>query len=200
MPKSLARSLLVVGLLALVGGCDAAYIAPYGTHFTSESSTALVIVGTQLIGSRITNAFGSEIYPPVTLKWSGTAADSGKPVKFYSMPATVDATVEERRQVNYTVYEVTPGRYMLADIVALNRITHMNDPAHVAGFDAPAGQITYIGTYTINAQSFPASVERFTRNDAAAVGALKPYYVLKGEPHYGGLIKIPNSVSVLRRQ
>jgi hypothetical protein len=187
--------LAVIALAACVGGSR--HQATPQTSFDTQSTDGLVVVGMKGTGPRITNTIGLEIaYPGFSLTWIRTEKDAeGMWRSFVAVPRL--ANIGNIRDLNYTAYTVPPGRYFLSGLTAVQtagnlittrRITLKRDPG--LGFEVKAGEMVYVGDFSIDALGAPPRIENYGHDDQAAAAAIKLYGKIKGDLHYTPLVPV----------
>jgi hypothetical protein len=194
--------LVTVLSAAALGGCIQHItneVAPPNLVFDQQSTDALVVLGCVGSGGFNTTSLGAKWYPEFNLMWLRTERDEGgHNVGFLTaMKRFSDAL--GHLELQHTVYAVRPGRYVLVAVSSLADYTpHMitvrttelaKESALV--FDAHPGEITYIGDFAVNALVFPAKIDRYSRDDAAASASLREYPNVKGELRFVRPVIIP---------
>lgn len=194
--KTIGRAAAIMALLALAACAGGPrYQATPQTSFDSQSADGLVVIGMKGSGPRLTNALGMETaYPSFSLTWVRTEKSAdGTWGTFTTVPRF--ANIGDIRDLNYTAYTVPPGRYFLhrlvvvqqtGNLITTRRVTLRRDPA--LSFEVKAGDIAYVGDFSVDALAIPPRIEQYGHDDQKAATAIKLYTKIKGEVRYVPLV------------
>jgi hypothetical protein len=183
--------LVAVLSIAALGGCIrhiTTEAAPPNLAFDQQSTDALVVIGCVGSGGLLTTWLGLKYYPDFNLMWVRTERhEDGRNVGFQTAMKRYSEALGQL-ELQHTVYAVPPGRYVLVAVTEtdyashtiISRITEMAKESALV-FDARPGEITYIGDFAVNALVFPAKIDRYSHDDAAATASLREYPHVKGE-------------------
>jgi hypothetical protein len=153
-----------------------------GTPFDSGNSNAIVVIGM----AGFSASEGPDAYD-FALAWRGVTPDEKhQPVVFYTLRHQIKILGDDIRTMKRSAYLVQPGLYHLSDIISYRILNQELITRLKAGptIRLEAGQITYIGDFTVDAKNFPAKMMRFGHDDDAARVAMQDFPEAKGELHY----------------